>query len=124
MIFINACYKEKVLPKKYMEGFLQLFNPVCPHVTEELWEKLGHKESIATSNWPDYDDSKTQDDVYEMVVQVNGKVRGKEEISVSASKEEMLLKAKEIDNVKAYIEGHEIIKEIVVVGKLVNIVVK
>ena len=124
MIFINACYKEKVLTKKYMEGFLQLFNPVCPHVTEELWEKLGHNESIANSNWPTYDESLTKDDTYEMVVQVNGKVRGKMEVSTSATKEEMLELAKEIDNVKNYLDGHEVVKEIVVPQKLVNIVIK
>jgi leucyl-tRNA synthetase len=124
MIFINACYKEKVLTKKYMEGFLQLFNPVCPHVTEELWERLGHTDSIANSNWPTYDDSLTKDDTYEMVVQVNGKVRGKMEVSTSATKEEMLELAKEIDNVKNYLDGHEVVKEIVVPQKLVNIVIK
>ena len=124
MIFINACYKEKVLTKKYMEGFLQLVNPVCPHVTEELWERLGHNDSIANSNWPTYDDSLTKDDTYEMVVQVNGKVRGKMEVSTSTTKEEMLSLAKEIDNVKNYLDGHEVIKEIVVPNKLVNIVIK
>ena len=124
MIFVNACYKEKVLTKKYMEGFLQLFNPVCPHITEELWEKLGHNDSIANSTWPTYDDDLTKDDTYEMVVQVNGKVRGKMEVSTSTTKEEMLVLAKEIDNVKNYLDGHEIVKEIVVPNKLVNIVIK
>ena len=124
MIFVNACYKEANLPKKYMEGFLKLFNPVCPHVTEELWEKLGHKETIANSSWPTYDESLTKDDTYEMVVQVNGKVRGKIEIPKDTNKDEMLIKAKEIDNVKVYLDGREIIKEIVVPGKLVNLVVR
>ena len=124
MIFINACYKEKVLTKKYMEGFLQLFNPVCPHITEELWEKLGHSDSIANSTWPTYDDNLTKDDTYEMVVQVNGKVRGKMEVSTSTTKDEMLSLAKEIDNVKNYLDGHEVVKEIVVPNKLVNIVIK
>ena len=124
MIFINACYKEEELPKEYMEGFLKLFNPVCPHITEELWEKLGHNDSIANSDWPKYDDSKTSDDVYEMVVQVNGKVRGKMNVPTNATRDEMIKFAKEIDNVKNYLDGHEIIKEIVVLGKLVNIVVR
>ena len=124
MIFINACYKEEILPKKYMEGFLQLLNPVCPHITEELWEKLGHQESIAISVWPKFDDALTIEDMYEMVVQVNGKVRGKVEIKKDANKEEMLASAKEIDNVKNYLANHEIVKEIVVPGKLVNIVIK
>ena len=124
MIFINACYKEDKLPREYMEGFLKLLNPVCPHITEELWERLGHKETIAISKWPEYDDKLTVEDVYEMVVQVNGKVRGKVEIKKDATKDEMLDEAKKIDNVKNYLDGHEVVKEIVVPGKLVNIVIK
>lgn len=124
MIFVNACYKETILPKEYMEGFLKLFNPVCPHITEELWERLGHNDSISNSTWPVYNDSLTKEDTYEMVVQVNGKVRGKIEIPKDTNKDEMLIKAKEIDNVKVYLDGKEIIKEIVVPGKLVNLVVR
>ena len=124
MILVNACYKETILPKEYMEGFLKLFNPVCPHITEELWERLGHNDSISNSTWPVYNDSLTKEDTYEMVVQVNGKVRGKIEIPKDTNKDEMLIKAKEIDNVKVYLDGKEIIKEIVVPGKLVNLVVR
>ena len=124
MIFVNACYKETELPKEYMEGFLKLFNPVCPHITEELWEKLGHKETIANEPWPTFDDNKTQEDEYEMVVQVNGKVRGKVMVSSDTSKDEMEDKAKEIPNVQTFIDGKEIVKIIVVPKKLVNIVVK
>ena len=124
MIFINACYKETILPRTYMEGFLKLLNPLCPHITEELWERLGHNESIANSTWPEYDDNLTKDNTYEMVVQVNGKVRGKIEVETTLSKDEMIQKAKEIDNVKNYLDGHEIVKEIIVPQKLVNIVIK
>ena len=124
MIFINACYKETILPKKYMEGFLKLFNPVCPHITEELWQQLGNNNSIANSSWPIFDDKLTQEEEYEMVVQVNGKVRGKISVSKSASKEEMEKIAKEIPNVKVFIDNKEIIKIITVLGKLVNIVVR
>ncbi len=124
MIFINACYKETILPKKYMEGFLKLFNPVCPHITEELWQQLGNNNSIANSSWPVFDDKLTQEEEYEMVVQVNGKVRGKISVSKSSSKEEMEKIAKEIPNVKVFIDNKEIIKIITVLGKLVNIVVR
>ena len=124
MIFVNACYKETELPRKYMEGFLKLFNPVCPHVTEELWEKLGHTTTIANEKWPEYDDSKTIEDEYEMVVQVNGKVRGKVSVSQDTSKEEMEKLALEIPNVQTFVEGKEIVKIIVVPKKIVNIVVK
>ena len=124
MIFINACYKENELPKEYMEGFLKLFNPICPHITEELWEKLGHDNTIANEHWPEYDEDKTKEDMYEMVVQVNGKVRGKVNVSQEIEKEEMERLAKEIPNVQNYIGDKEIIKIIIVPKRLVNIVVK
>ena len=124
MIFINACYKESNLPKEYMEGFIKLFNPICPHITEELWERLGHNETISNASWPTYDIEKTKDDSFEMVVQVNGKVRGKINVSMNTSKEEMEKLALEIPNVQNFTEGKEIVKTIVVPKKLVNIVVK
>ena len=124
MIFINACYKETELPKEYMEGFVKLFNPICPHITEELWEIMGHDKTIANEPWPTFDEDKTASETYEMVVQVNGKVRGKVEVSQDTSKEEMERLAKEIPNVQTFINGKEIFKIIVVPKKLVNIVVK
>ena len=124
MIFINAVYKEDVLPRKYAEGFVKVLNPIAPHITEEMWQLLGHNNTIAYESWPTYDESKLKEDSYEMVVQVNGKVRGKITVSISTTDEEMKELAKEIDNVKTHIEGKEIIKEIVVPKKLVNIVVK
>ncbi|MBR2712411.1 MAG: leucine--tRNA ligase [Bacilli bacterium] len=124
MIFINAVQKEDVFPREYAEGFIKLLNPLCPHVTEELWKVLGHNNTIAYEKWPTYDDSKIVDETYEMVVQVNSKVRGKINVSTDTSVEEMKKLAKEIDNVKTFMEGKEVVKEIVVPKKLVNIVVK
>ena len=124
MIFINACYKETSLPKEYMEGFIKLFNPVCPHLGEELWNRLGHNNTISYEPWPKYDIEKTKDDTFEMVVQVNGKVRGKIEVSMETSKEEIEKLAIDIPNVQNFTDGKEIVKIIVVPKKLVNIVVK
>ena len=124
MIFINAVQKEDIFPREYAEGFVKLLNPLCPHVTEEIWESLGHNNTITYEKWPECDETKIVDDSYEMVVQVNGKVRGKIEVSTSTTEEEMKKLAKEIDNVKTFTEGKEIVKEIVVPKKLVNIVVK
>ena len=124
MIFINEVYKEGNLPKEYAEGFVKLLNPLCPHIGEELWERLGHNNTISYEKWPIYDESKIIDDTYELVVQVNGKVRGKIEVSLDLSKEEMERLAKEIPNVKTFTEGKEIVKVIIVPKKLVNIVVK
>lgn len=124
MIFINAVYKEEVLPLNYAEGFIKLLNPICPFMTEELWNFLGHNNTISYEPWPIYDEEKTKEDSFDLIVQVNGKVRGKIEVDSNISKEEMETMAKEIPNVQNYIEGKEIVKVIVVPKKLVNIVVK
>ena len=125
MIFINAVYKEEVFPKTMAENFIKLLNPICPHMTEEIWEQVfKHDKTIAYEVWPTYDESKLKDETYTMIVQVNGKVRGKIEIDINTSKEEMESLAKEIENVQNFINGKEIVKTIVVPKKLVNIVVK
>ena len=124
MIFLNAVQKEDVFPKEYAEGFIKLLNPIAPFVTEEIWNLMGHNDSITYEEWPTYDESKMVEDTFEMVVQVNGKVRGKIEVDSNTTEEEMKEKAKEIENVKNYLDGHEIIKEIVVPKKLVSFVVK
>ncbi|MBQ2408945.1 MAG: leucine--tRNA ligase [Bacilli bacterium] len=124
MIFINAVYKEEVFPREYALNFIKLLNPIAPHVTEELWSIMGMEGTIVYEAWPTYDESKLKDDTFEMVVQVNGKVRGKIEVSTDTSKEEMETLAKEIDNVKVHTEGHEIVKVVVVPKKLVNIVIR
>ena len=125
MIFINAVQKENVLPREYAEGFVKLLNPVCPHITEEIWSSvLGHKDTIAYEEWPTYDESKLTDDEITIGVQVNGKLRETIKVKKDASKEETLEIAYAQDNIKKHIEGKEIVKEIVVVNKIVNIVVK
>ena len=125
MIFINAVYKENSMSRNQAEGFIKLLNPLCPHMTEEIWNTiLGHNNTISYEKWPEYDSSKIVDDTYTMIVQVNGKVRGKIEVSTTTSDEEMKKLSKEIDNVKNFIEGKTIVKEIVVPKKLVNIVIK
>ena len=124
MIFINAVYKEKVFPKEYALGFVKLLNPVCPYITEELWNILGHNDTIAYEPWPTYDLEKTKEEMFTMIVQVNGKVRGKIEVSMETTKEEMEQLAKELDNVKKYTENKEILKIVTVPKKLVNIVIK
>ena len=124
MIFINAVYKENVFPLEYALNFLKILNPICPHITEELWQILGNKDTITYEPWPIFDINKTIEEKYQMVVQVNGKVRGKIEIDTNTSKEEMEKLALEIDNVKKFIDGKEIVKIITIQSKIVNIVVK
>ena len=124
IIFINAVYKEDIFPKEYAEGFVKLLNPVAPHIGEELWEMLGHNNTIAFEAWPKYDESKIVEDEKEIAVQVNGKVRATIKIAVDESEESIKEKALEEENVKRHTEGKEIVKMIVIKGKIVNIVVK
>lgn len=125
MIFVNSVYKEDSWNLEYAKNFVKLLNPIAPHITEEIWsEVFNNKETIAYEPWPTYDKSKLVDDTYEMVVQVNGKLRARIEVPTSFSEEEMKATAREMDNVKTQIEGKTIVKEIVVPKKLVNIVVK
>ena len=124
MIFINAVYKEDIFPKEYAEGFIKLLNPIAPHITEELWNMLGHKNTIAYESWPTFDDNKIIDEEFTMVVQVNGKVRGKIVVNSDTTEEEMKKLALTIDNVNKYVEGKEIVKVVTIPKKLVNIVIK
>lgn len=122
MIFINECYKVDIVPQKYALGFLQLLNPVAPHITEELWHNLGNTESIAYSTWPTYDEEKTKQNTFNLPIQVNGKLRSNIDIPMDLSEVEI----KEIAHkqVVNYLEGKEIVKEIYVKNKIYNIVVK
>ena len=104
MIFINAVYKEEVFPKEYAEGFVKLLNPVAPHIGEELWEMLGHNNTIAFEAWPTYDDAKIVEDEREIAVQVNGKVRATIKISVDEDEDSIKAKALEEENVKRHTE--------------------
>ena len=124
MIFINEGYKADTIPVEYVEGFVKLLNPIAPHVTEEMWSILGHTETVTYEAWPTFDESKMVNDTMMLIAQVNGKLRGRIEISAQASKEVMQETALNHENVKTFIEGKEVVKVIVVPGKLVNIVVK
>ncbi len=124
MIFINAVMKEDIFPKKYAEGFLQLLNPVAPHITEELWNKLGNNNSIAYSIWPTYDESKTIDDTISMPVQINGKLRANIEIEKDEEESSVKEKVHQNDRIKEFIDGKQIVKEIYVKGRIYNIVIK
>lgn len=124
MIFINAVYKAESCPKEFAEGFVKMLNPICPHICEEMWEALGHNKTIAFESWPAYDEAKCIDNEVEIAVQVNGKVKDRLVISADASQEEALAAAKASEKVAAATEGKQIIKELYVKGRLVNIVVR
>ena len=124
MIFINAVYKEEVFPKKYALNFLKLLNPVCPFISEELWNMLGNENTITYEKWPLFDENALKDNTVKIAVQINGKVRDIVEVELDSSKEDVLLAAKNLEKIKKFIEDKEIIKEIVVPNKAINIVVK
>ena len=123
MIMTNKYLERKLITKKDYTLLLTLLNPIAPHITEELNEQIGN-EPIVDSSWPEYDESKTVEDTFTLIVQVNGKVRGKMDVKAGASEEELEKLALGLDNVKKFIEDKTIIKTIVVPNRIVNIVVK
>jgi len=106
-----------------VEGLVKMISPVVPHVAEELWEKLGHTETITYEAWPTYDESKLVDNEIEMAIQVNGKVRSKIVVAKDITKEELEKAALADSTIIEWTEGKEIRKVIAIPGKLVNIVV-
>lgn len=125
MIFVNEAYKSKKLYRPYAEGFVKMFSAFAPHLGEELWQYLtDSKESIAYEPWPTYDENALKEENVTIVVQVNGKVRGKFETKQGSDDESLKEQALGLDSVKRHIEGKEIKKIIVVKGKVVNIVAK
>ena len=124
MIFMNAAYKAGKCPKEYAEGFVKMFSCICPHAGEELWQILGHQQTIAYEEWPAYDEEALREDTVTIAVQVNGKVKGTLELALEEESSSAIVKAKEIAPVKAAIAGKTIVKEIYVKGRIVNIVAK
>ncbi len=122
MIFINEARAAEVFPRKYAEGFIQLLAPFAPHLGEEIWQRLGHDESISEVDWPTYDEEKLIDNEVEIVIQVNGKIKAKLLIDPQLSKEELETIALDNQDIQAAIEGMTVRKVIAVPGKLVNIV--
>ena len=120
MIFANALAKEQKFPKKYAEGFVKLLNPVCPFITEEIWQNLGHSETIAYQPWPKYDENALVANQVEIPVQVNGKLRGK--IVVGVDMDENKVKDLALQEVKEFVNG-QIKKIIYVPNRICNIIV-
>ena len=122
MIFINSVNKEDILPREYAEGFLKLLNPIAPHITEELWNILGHNDTITYEPWPIYDEEKTIDDEIELPVQVNGKL--KTTVMIALDEDEASIKQKVHSTIENKLDGKSIVKEIYVKNKIYNVVVK
>jgi len=123
MILTNHLTGVEVLPKEAARTLVLLLAPFAPHLSEELWERLGGKDSIAYEPWPSYDDSLVRDDEVEIGVQVNGKVRGRVTLARDASEETAMAAALEQDNVKVHVVGKEIRKVIYRPAQILNIIV-
>jgi len=124
MIFINEVFKSPVLYREIWEPFVLLLSPYAPHLGEEMWQKLGHKESLAYATWPVWDEELVKESVVEIVMQINGKVRAKLELPAGTSKDETEKLALDNERIKTYTDGKTIVKVITVPDKLVNIVVR
>lgn len=123
MIFINECYKTKTIYRPYAIGFLKMFACFAPHLGEELWATIfDQKDSITYEPWPTYDEAMLVDKTVTIVVQVNGKVRGKFEAAADAEEAKIQEQALQLENVQHQLEGKTVRKVIVVKGKVVNIV--
>ena len=124
MVFVNDCYKAEYIPRKYALGFIQLLAPFAPHLAEEMWEVYGNTESISYIPWPTFDESKLVSDTVEIVVQLMGKVKAKLDVKKGLTPAELEQIVLANEEVKELIKGKQIIKVIVVPGRLVNIVAK
>lgn len=127
MVLVNEFYRAERLPVSMLEGLAKMIAPICPHLGEEIWSLMGHKDLIDFEAWPKADSSKSQANEVIYAVEVNGKVRAKVPFRVNATKEELEEFKKscyEIETVKKFTEGKTIVKTIVVPNKIVNIVVK
>ncbi|KNF09209.1 leucine--tRNA ligase LeuS [Gottschalkia purinilytica] len=124
MSLINEFNSAGKVNKAEFRTFLILLNPAAPHITEELWQNSGFQGMLNETSWPVWDDNKTIDDVIEMAVQINGKVRGKILVPADATQEVAKSKVIEDEKLNALIEGKTLVKEIYVPGRIFNIVVK
>ena len=123
MSYVNVLYKQEKVSKKYVKPLLQILNPVAPHVTEELWQRLGFEGYIFESTWPKYDESKIVSEEIEIPVQVNGTVRYRINVPANADEKTIEKIATEVPALSNYLNGKEIKKVIVIKSKIVNIVI-
>jgi leucyl-tRNA synthetase len=122
-IYLNDLYAQKPIARTDAETFLTLLNPFAPHITEELWEKLGNKPFLSSRAWPPFDPEQLVDDQAVIVVQVNGKVRDRMEIATGSTREQTQEKALTLSKVCDIVKDKKVVKVIVIPDKLVNIVV-
>ena len=121
MIFVNEVTAQEKRPRKLLEPFVLLLAPYAPHLAEELWEKLGHNQSLAYAPWPKYDNALLKEDSVTVILQVNGKIRDRIEVPAQISAADLEKLALANTHIQEHLKGKQVKKVIVVPGKLVNI---
>lgn len=124
MTLVNELSRAEKVNADYWETFLRLLGPFAPHISEEMWARLGKTDLVATGKWPEYDEATAAPDRIEIAVQVNGKLRATVVVDAGASEEEVINKARGLEKIKKHIKDKDIVKKIFVPGRLVNLVVK
>jgi leucyl-tRNA synthetase len=124
MIFVNEVMRAELRPRQMLGPFILLLSPFAPHIAEELWERLGHRTSLAYEPWPSYEEAKLQQSTVEVVLQVNGKVRSRIEVAMDTTDKELEALCLADENVRRYLNGKKLVKVIAVKNKLVNVVVQ
>ncbi|MDV7718738.1 leucine--tRNA ligase [Pediococcus ethanolidurans] len=122
MVFVNESYKAEALPLEYMEGFVKMLSPVVPHVAEELWQLLGHHETITYAEWPKFDAGKLEEATVQIVLQVNGKVRSHLKVAKDTNKTDLEKLALADETMKEWLDGKTVRKVIAIPNKIVNVV--
>ncbi|NVB80491.1 MAG: leucine--tRNA ligase, partial [Kofleriaceae bacterium] len=123
MVFVNEATKAPAIPREWFEMFVKILAPFAPHVAEELWQRLGHRSTIAYQPWPAFDEAKLARDTMVIGIQISGKLRSQIEVPVDATEQVILETAKADEKVQPFIAGKTIKREIYVKGRLVNLVV-
>ncbi|MBL7647841.1 MAG: leucine--tRNA ligase [Candidatus Hydrogenedentes bacterium] len=124
MEFVNAALKAPAVDKAVMEQFILVLAPFAPHMAEEIWQRLGHSDTLAYAGWPKWDESLLVENTIELPIQINGKSRGTVTVAIDADKDTILAAAKAEPKIQSALEGMTVVKEIYVPGKIVNLVVK
>ncbi len=126
MELVNAIYAASEVDRFAVESVVRLLSPMAPHLSEELWQRLGHGEAemLVTHPWPTYDPAAAAKKQITYPVQVNGKLRGQLEAEPEAAKEAIESQARALDSVKPWIDGKDVVKVVFVPGRLINFVVR
>lgn len=124
MEFVNAAYKWETHPRSILEHFVLLLSPFAPHIAEELWQRLGHADSLAYEPWPKAEEQYLKDDMIVLPIQINGKTRGKLQLREGSGEDEAFAAVVQDKHFEKYLSGHAVRKRIYVPGRILNIIVQ